>query len=351
MTAPLIVTSDEPLLEDLLRLCAAAGVVPDVAREPALALRDWSTAPVVLVGADRAEQMIALRPARRTRVHLLCRGVAGDGIYRAALDLGAEVVASLPASEEWLVEALTDLGEQRATPGLTIGVVAGSGGAGATTFACALGQVAGRAGPSLVVDADPFGAGVDRMLGFDLLDGVRWGGLQQTTGRLGARALRDAVPRQEGVGVLTWAAGTATGLAPFAMREALSAAQRGHDAVVIDLPRRVDDLVAETMARCDAVLVVARPTLLGLAAAGRLCAAVADYAAPELVLRGTGLTAQEAVRVAGRPVLTQMRDQRGLAESVDLGLGPVRSLRGPLARAATGVLHVLSEADGDRAAA
>ncbi len=42
-------------------------------------------------------------------------------------------------------------------------------------------------------------------------------------------------------------------------------------------------------------------------------------------------------------VLTEaMADQRGLAESIDLGLGPVRSRRGPLARAAQEVLRDLS---------
>jgi hypothetical protein len=33
-----------------------------------------------------------------------------------------------------------------------------------------------------------------------------------------------------------------------------------------------------------------------------------------------------------------MGDQRGLGESIDLGLGPVRSRRGPLGRAADEVL-------------
>ncbi len=42
-----------------------------------------------------------------------------------------------------------------------------------------------------------------------------------------------------------------------------------------------------------------------------------------------------------------MADQRGLAEAIDLGLGPVRSRRGPLGRAADEVLtrvSVLGEA-------
>jgi hypothetical protein len=42
--------------------------------------------------------------------------------------------------------------------------------------------------------------------------------------------------------------------------------------------------------------------------------------------------------LVGAPVVAQMADQRGLAEALDLGLGPVRSRRGPLAAAARTVL-------------
>jgi hypothetical protein len=48
------------------------------------------------------------------------------------------------------------------------------------------------------------------------------------------------------------------------------------------------------------------------------------------------------------PGAVTMPAQRGLAEAIDLGLGPVRSRRGPLARTADQVLGVL--AHGRRAA-
>jgi hypothetical protein len=41
------------------------------------------------------------------------------------------------------------------------------------------------------------------------------------------------------------------------------------------------------------------------------------------------------------PVLAEMGEQRGLAESIDLGLGPVRSRRSALGRAAAEVLDQL----------
>src|SRR5690242_6309727 len=50
MTAPLFVTADESLLDELLRLAAAAGTTPDVAHDVPAALRACPRAPLVLVG-------------------------------------------------------------------------------------------------------------------------------------------------------------------------------------------------------------------------------------------------------------------------------------------------------------
>ena len=142
VTAPLLVSADPLLVADVQRLCAAAGVVPEVVRDSAHALRPWSGAPVVLVGADCAASSPASSPPRRPRVHVLGRSPVGDALFRDALGVGAETVAGLPASETWLVELLTDVGDGGAAPGVTIGVIGGSGGAGATVFAAALAQMA-----------------------------------------------------------------------------------------------------------------------------------------------------------------------------------------------------------------
>ncbi|WP_182525453.1 septum site-determining protein Ssd [Nocardioides dongkuii] len=338
MNPPLIVTRDDTLLEELLRLAAAAGVTPEVARDPGAALRSWTSAPLVLLGADVAAEAARLAPPPRDGLHILTWGGSPDAIFRTAVDVGADSVTDLPRSDAWVIETLTDLGDHGAARGLTIGVTGGSGGAGATTFACALGQVAARSGLSVVVDVDPLGPGIDRVLGVETREGVRWDALGQTTGRLSARSLREALPRRAGVGVLTWYAGTRAALPAFAVREALSAAQRGHDTVVVDLPRTGDPLTEEVAARCDLLLVVVTPTVAGVASAARLCARFPDPGGVRLVVRGRGLAAREVARATGAPVLVEMTDQRGLDEGIDLGLGPVRSRRGPLGRAAGAVL-------------
>ena len=341
MTAPLLITRDQSLLDELLRLAAAAGVTPEVASDGRAALRGWARAPVVLLGADMAEDVARISPPRRPRVYVVSWTAVPDEMFRVAVAVGAENVTQVARAEGWLTELLTDLGDAVPAEGVVVGVVGGSGGAGATTFACALGQMAARRGRAVVIDADPLGPGIDRVLGLEDRHGVRWDGLCQTTGRLSARALREALPRREDLGVLTWHAGEPAALQPFAVREVLSAARRGHDLVVVDLPRAAGPLTDEVVARCDRLLVVAVPTVAGVASAVRTCARQPDPTLVRLVLRGSGIDARAVSRATGVSVLTTMPDQRGLAEALDLGLGPVRSRRAVLGRAASEVLDQL----------
>lgn len=344
MTNPLILTRDPTLHEELQRLAAAAGVVPEVTEEPTAALCNWASATVVLVGVDLAEEVAALEPPRRVGVHLVGWGRLPDHAFRSALSLGAENAAELPHSDSWVLEVLADSSEADEPAGVTIGVAGGSGGAGATTFACALAQTAARDGATCLLDLDPFGPGVDQVLGMERAEGIRWDALQQTTGRLGARALRDAMPRRDDLGVLTFGCGgleVPETLQPFAARAAMGAATRGHRLVVLDLPRTGGDLTEELMARCQALVVVARPSLTGLSSAARFVSRASRSGPLSLVLRGPGVGPVEAAKVVGAPVLTTMPDQRGLDEAIDLGQGPVRSRRGVLAKAARRVLDVL----------
>ena len=85
MTSALLITRDDALLDDLLRLAAAAGSLLQVAHDSVTALRDWAAAPLVLVGADLAEQMAGQRPPRRPGVHVVGRAPVGDAVFRRAL--------------------------------------------------------------------------------------------------------------------------------------------------------------------------------------------------------------------------------------------------------------------------
>ena len=331
----LLITRSPSVHEQVVPLCAAAGVGADVCADPVLSLASWRDADLVLVGADLAADLAALSPARRAGVHLV--GVApDDSVFRCAVELGAASVVDLPEASGWLSDALADVGE-RASPGRLVGVVGGSGGAGATTLACALAQWHAVRAPTLLVDADPLGPGLDRLLWMEDEAGVRWEALAETAGRLGARALREGVPRRGHLGVLTWS-GLRRRIDVPTVRRVLPAAVRGHDLVVLDLARQGGPSLVELVDRCDDLLVVTPATVPGLAATARLVADLGRDGRTGLVVRPGALGDADAHRVTGLPVVAALPDQRGLAASVDRGLGPLTP-RGPLARAARDLLE------------
>jgi secretion/DNA translocation related CpaE-like protein len=341
----LLITCDELLLEDALRLAAAAGVTLDVAHDATAGLRGWSAASAVLLGADLVARVAEQHPPRRDRVHVVGHGPLSDAVFRSALTAGALEVVELPMADAWLVEQLTDAVDAaeggRGGRARTLGVVGGSGGAGATTFACALAVVAADAGTSALVDLDPLGPGVDRVVGLDAAPGARWDTLVSSRGRLGSRSLRAALPAKDGLAVLTWGVGRSVGLDTSSVREVVSSAQRGNDVVVLDLPRVADEVTAEAVARCDRVLVVVAATVAGVAAAEKvtgLLEPVTDRLGLAVRSESGMLPAPQVAAALALPLLVRVDRQRRLAEQIELGLGPVHSRRSPLARAARAAL-------------
>jgi len=366
MTSPvLLITRDDLLLDDLLRLAAAAGTTLDVAHDTTAALRGWGAASVVLLGADLADPVAAHRPPRRDQVHVVAHGPVPDGLFRAALASGALDVVELPAADAWLVELLTDAADGGAHPARTVGVVGGSGGAGATTFASALALTAAASGPAVLLDLDPLGPGADRVVGLDAEGGpngsdgpdgrdgrdagagggARWDALVGSHGRLGSRSLRAALPRRDGLAVLTWPVGPPVDLDPTTAREVLSAAQRGHDVVVADLPRHLDPVSLEVASRCDRVLLVAESSVAGVVSAGKVAAGlrpVNDDLGVVVRVGGAAVPAGHVADILELPLVAELAAQRRLDEHLDLGLGPVHTRRSPLARAARAALDDLA---------
>ncbi|HLN76312.1 MAG TPA: septum site-determining protein Ssd [Nocardioidaceae bacterium] len=342
VSAPLLVTGDAALASELQRLAAAAGTSLEVLSEAADARARWQAAPVVLVGPDALTSLTVTPPVRRGHVHVVSLQQPPDGVFRAALEIGAENVVELPGADAWLVETLTDVTDGPLGSGRVVAVVGGCGGAGATTFAAALATAAASdVHPVTLLDADPLGSGIERIAGLDELEGSRWGSLLQSAGRLGSRSLRAALPRRDGLAVLGWGTGGRTDLDAHVVREVVSAARRGSVLVVADVPRYPDPAVSELLFRSDHLVVVCPLTLSAVAATARMLGRVLPLVPDvHLVTRGpsTALDPVEVSDALGLPLAATMVDQRRLDESVELGLGPLRSRRGPLARAVRSTL-------------
>src|SRR3954471_9602442 len=100
---PLVVSTDEVLVDDLLRLLAAAGAEAELATGgPALrpAHRD---APLVLVGADVLATAAVRALPRRPGVVVVSDTELPASDWATAVELGAERVILLPADEAWLL--------------------------------------------------------------------------------------------------------------------------------------------------------------------------------------------------------------------------------------------------------
>ena len=341
---PLLITADEVLVDDVLRLAAAAGVTVQVVPELETGIRGWSAASAVLVGADQAAATALARLPRRDQVHVVAAGACPDGLFRTAITLGAASVVELPTAGSWLVELLTEIGEGTRGETTTVAVVGGSGGVGATVLAAALALTAAASGQAMLVDLDPLGPGLRRLVGFDDVAGVTWRELADLQGRVASRALREALPARDGVSVLGWPEGSTEPPAADLVREVVAAGQRGHDWVVLDLPRTADPVTMSVAARCDHVVLVARAGLGPVASAARVAERIrATAPAMGLVVRSrrTSPLASDVARAVGIPLLAALPDQRRLDEHLDLGLGPVYSSRGAVASTAAGLVEVL----------
>ncbi|GLF96013.1 septum formation initiator [Streptomyces yaizuensis] len=270
---PLIVTEDMELLDDLLRLCAAAGTEPEVHHAVPERRGAWEEAPLVLVGDDAAARCRGA--ARREGVLLVGREQDDPGVWRLAVEIGADEVLRLPDAERLLVDRIADAAEGVGDPAATIGVIGGCGGAGASTLACALAVTAAREGRrTVLVDGDPLGGGIDVLLGGERAEGRRWPDFASARGRVAGGALEESLPRLHRLRVLSWDRGDSVVVPPDALRSVLSAARRGGGVVVVDLPRRVDEGVAEALAQLDLGLLMVPGELRSVAAANRVASTV-----------------------------------------------------------------------------
>ncbi|MFF4696495.1 septum site-determining protein Ssd [Streptomyces chattanoogensis] len=338
---PLILTEDERLLDDLLRLCAAAGVLPEVGHGPPARGGAWEAAPLVIVGADCAAR---LRGAgRREGVVLAGRDADDPALLHQAVAIGAERVLALPDGERWLVDRIADAAEGAGPPALTVGVIGGRGGAGASTLACALAVTAARTGArTMLVDGDPLGGGLDVLLGGEKERGLRWPAFSESRGRVAGGALAESLPLLHSLRVLSWDRGGEVAIPPPAMRSVLAAARRRGGVVVVDLPRRVDETVAEALAQVDAGLLVVPAELRAIAAARRVAVGVrAVLGDLRTVARGVpgpdpGLPPDEIARLLELPAAGELAWEAGLLGDLSRGVPPGVNPRGPLARFCTG---------------
>ena len=343
---PLIATDELELLEDVLRLAAAAQLEPDVATSLSATRARWMAAPMVVVGADTASALGSGFVPKRPDVIVATREPAEPHLWQRALELGADKVVVLPDGESWLIDRFACMTDRTGRAAPVACVVGARGGAGASTLAGALAVTATRAGISThAVDLDPLGPGFDMILGTDVIEGLRWGDLARTKGRVPAGPLSHGMPSSAGVGVLTWSDGPCEELWPGAAGAAIDALRRISELVIVDLPRSFSEAAGEAICRATRVLLVVPRDARSVSAAARVISAPQlDGTDLRLLTRGVaagGLRADQVSEALGVPLLADYGTDRSLDRDVEAGLPPGHGRRSQLRRASEDILREL----------
>ena len=333
--AALIVTGDQALADGLLRLAAAADAHAEVAYGADEARPAWTWPALILVGADMAADVAAAGLQRRPGVVLVTDSATAEA-YRLAVEAGAQDVAALPDHEDWLINAFAAACEPEGGWATTLCVVGARGGAGASVLATALGlAAAGQGLRTLPLDADPFGGGVDLMLGLEEHEGVRWHDLAERRGRLNTATLRETLPRSGDLSVLSWRRGEPVPVSDEAVRALLDAAARGFDLVVADVPRYTGDVGRAAQRSADVTFLLVPAEVRATVAADGLAAALRrDTADLRLVVQGPapgGLTPDAVAQALDLPSAGAFDRDRRLPAATDEGDLERACRRGPLA--------------------
>ncbi len=343
-TAAVLASIDDPALrDDVDRVAAATGARLVHAYRPS-SRTVWLSAQAVVLDRPAAGRITAQELPRRDQVLMVGSTAPDVQDWKAAVSVGAAQVIRLPQQDGVLVDLLAAAAQDSGpsgSRGAVLAALGGCGGAGASLFATALAQSAPQ---SLLVDADPWGGGIDLAMGTEGIPGLRWPDLTLRDGRLGFDALHAALPHRRGVTVLSGGRdGGDVEAGPLGA--VIDAGRRAGVTVVCDIPRRVTPAAETALEAADLVTLVVPADVRAAAAAGAL-AGWLKTVNPNvgLVVRGPapgGLRAADVAATVGLPVLATMRPQPGLADALERGGLKLRT-RSPLARAATRVLSLLT---------
>lgn len=288
-------------------------------------------------------------------------GFAQDSaqMWRQAARLGADRVAILPDSAQWLADYLACLHTPASGAGV-VGIVGACGGSGASTLAVLVAaEAAARGTATLLVDGDRWGGGLSAAMSAQDRPGLRWPELLGVSGSINPAQLAAALPHVGPLALLSWdsaaqpyaaaapASAAATSPAAPASRawaaeaacppwgfpqlpreapsqeqsavaEVMRAARGAYGLVVVDVGR-TPDAFRTFAVHCNGLLVLL-PARARAAAAARQMLETLPPMPVAAVVRGPlgeGLDARMVADSIGLPLVGELPDLRGLAAALE----------------------------------
>lgn len=281
----------------------------------------------MVVDAEVLPWIRSLNLPRRDHVVVLAESPAAR-TWADALALGAVGVWSHD-EDDAVTGALTRALDGRGEACVLV-VVGATGGVGTSALVVACADAARRRGArALAVDADPEGPGLDLVAGLEHAPGLRWHEVTLTDGHVAARSLSEALPSfGAGAKLLSFGRGERGAIDPMTV---LTAAQRGFDFVVGDVPRHAlgtGEIGSQLLSRSVATVLVVPEHVSGLAAAERVrgqLSALSDRLVVVSRVVTAGLGPGQVERALGLPVLARLRHRRAVAQQIEHGRGPTGS--------------------------
>ncbi|RAN72772.1 hypothetical protein B5P43_31755 [Bacillus sp. SRB_336] len=317
-TTVMMVSASPALHGEVGRVCAAAAVGLVIAETMEDGGGKWDGVAAVLIGSDVPGGLA------RWRGPTVVVGRAADAghMWLQAARLGADRVAVLPDSAQWLANYFTRLRQPAAGAGV-VGIIGGCGGAGTSTLAALIaGHEASRGTRVLLVDGDPWGGGLDSAVAAEGLSGLRWPDLLQASGAINPEQLAASLPARDGLSMLSWSTdgGAGRAAAPGAEAEVMRAARVAYGLVVVDVGRPAGRAPGLGV-HCDGFVMIVPGRLRAAAAAERALEALP--AAPVgAVVAGPlrdGVDARLVSDALGLPLLGALPRIKGLEEALDAG--------------------------------
>ena len=349
-TGMLLISVDPETIAALQRISAATGSGLTVVAEPP-GRAAWRSAGQVILDVSLGGVVAAQQLPRRSGVIVVCPAEPDATQLSWCVRLGAESTVTRDELGPTLMERLGRDGAAVGS-GRLIAVVGACGGAGASVFAAALAMAAAReTRPTVLVDCDRWGAGLDVVMGLEDVVGVRWPDLAAPSGRLAPESLHRALPaaaRAHGrIPVLTFDRDRLHDIPADVADVVVTSLRSGGDTVVVDVPRipsEAGDRVAEL---ADLITLVTPADVRGCCAAQRQAVKLQDSGSRVgLVVRGPspgGLGGDDLASVLGIPLIGTLRAQSRIARDLEAGRPPGADPRSPFGRVCRAVL---AEADG-----
>lgn len=340
-TGPVLVVAQPGDTQDaILSAVAAQQLDAEVITEPEQLGALWRTAASVLIDADQAGGVAARALPHRSGVYVVGEDPTLLSTWSAPL---AARVILLPEGAAWLGAVLGE-GSQRRAP--VVAAIGGSGGVGTSTLAVTIAQLSAAQTPlgAALVDADPFGGGIDLLLGAEGVAGWRWPRLSSAAGQLGD--LRSYLPVIDKVSVLSMARGEQLDLAREPLAAIVNSLAGWHSLVVID-PGRCDIPVREAVRLSSIQLVVVSAAVRAVAAARQVIAAHELTDACLVVRQVTGgLPGSVVADALQLPVLAEVPTDSRLPGASERGVPPLSAAGRRYRRALSGLVAQL-EGSGD----